>query len=232
MRRLKQNFFKWLVVAILCLVMGFLLGKFRLTLLQDSFALLQAELQTVKLENIALTKKTAGLEASQIIDKQTIKLAAQENAKLTEQLNTLTNKLYFYERVVAPELQSSGLQIYSFSVYQDKDVQQWHYELVLMQAPKGRRLLKGQFTLNFSVLKDNQLQNIPIAKFTDRFDSAFKFKYFQTMKGVFVLPKEIQIEAVDLKLNVAGNRWHKSQQLEQHYKWQTLINDESENLAY
>ena len=58
----------------------------------------------------------------------------------------------------------------------------------------------------------------------------FKFKYFQTIKGVFTLPPEVQIDEVILALNVPGNRWHKGQRVEQRYNWQTLIKKDDEDL--
>ena len=230
MKRLKESFIKRVVVSMICLLLGFLLGKFKLAVLQDSFLVMEADLQTISAEKIELSKKLAGIETELTTDKQTINLLTQENKKLNDQLNTLANKLYFYERVVAPELQSSGVQIYSFSVRKDSETGQWRYELVLMQAQKGRRLLKGKFALNFSVHENGHLKHIPITEFSETFSSAFKFKYFQTIKGVFTLPPEVQIDEVILALNVPGNRWHKGQRVEQRYNWQTLIKKDDEDL--
>ena len=230
MKRLKQSVIKWLVVALLCLLLGFSLGQFKLAVLQDSLASTEQGLQTIRAENVKLSKKTARIEAEQTTDKQTINLLTQENKKLNDKLNLLANKLYFYERVVAPELLSSGAQIYSFSVHKNSETGQWRYELVLMQAQKGRRLLKGKFALNFSVFENGSLKNIPITEFSESFVPAFKFKYFQTITGAFTLPPEMQVDEVILALNVPGNRWHKRQRVEQRYNWQTLIKKGDEDL--
>lgn len=230
MKRLKRSFRKWLVVSMICLLLGFLLGQFKMGMLQDSLASMKADLQSSRAEKVELSKKIAGVEANIITDKQTITVLTQENKKLHDQLNVLANKLYFYERVVAPELQSSGVQIYSFSVHKNNEKGEWRYELVLMQAQKGRRLLKGTLALNFSVFENEHLKNIPITEFSDTFTSTFKFKYFQTIQGVFTLPPEVRNDEVILNLNVPGNRWHKGQRVEQRYNWQTLIKKEDENL--
>ncbi|MCW8994739.1 MAG: hypothetical protein OQK77_02875 [Psychromonas sp.] len=231
MKRLKKSVIKWIVVALLCLFSGFLLGKFKIDILQESLALMKVDLQTVNAEKVELSQKVAALETDQITDKQTIKRLTEENKKLNEQLSDLENKLYFYERVVAPELHTSGVQIYSFSVYKSSETALWNYKLVLMQAQKGRRFLKGQFELDFSVLKNQHRKNVSIRKFSEAFNPAFQFKYFQTIEGAFTLPPEIQLEEVVVKLNVPGNRWYKRQQLEQRYKWEALINKEDNNLS-
>jgi hypothetical protein len=228
MKRLKQSFIKWLVVSLFCLLLGFLLGKFKQEALQDALGLMKVELQMVASEKVELTKKVAAIEAAQITDKQTIKRLTAENKRLNDELNLLANKLYFYERVVAPELQSSGVQIYSFSVYKESDSAQWRYELILMQAAKERRFLKGERALNFSVVEDNRQKSVPITEFSKEFTSAFKFKYFQTIEGVFTLPASLQVDELVLTLNVPGNRWYKAQRVEQHYNWQTLINSDKE----
>lgn len=230
MKRLKRSFRKWLLVSMSCLLLGFLLGQFKMGMLQDSLASMKADLQNSRAEKVELSKKIAGVEASLITDKQTITILMQENEKLHDELNVFANKLYFYERVVAPELHSSGVQIYSFSVHKNSEKEEWRYELVLMQAQKGRRLLKGTVALNFSVFENDHLKMIPITELSDTFTSTFKFKYFQTIQGVFRLPPEVRNDEIILKINVPGNRWHKGQRVEQRYNWQTLIKKENENL--
>lgn len=230
MTRLKYSFIKWLVVVSLCLLLGFLLGKLRLDILQNSLDIMEANLQQSRAEKIQLFKDMTHLDTLMMSDRQSINLLTQDNKNLNNQINELSQKLYFYERVVAPELHEYGVQVYSFTVDQNAETQQWNYELTLMQAPKGRRLLTGNFALNFSVVKDLQLQNISINELTDTPETTFKFKYFQTIKGSFTLPTAIQVEDVILTLNVAGNRWYKTQQIEQRYPWQSLIEKEDDNL--
>ena len=222
MRRLRKSFIKWMVVSLICLLLGFLLGKFKQNMLHDSLALMEVDLQALQVDQLQLVKQIATFQGELLADKQTIKQLSQENKKLNEQLTLSANKLYFYERVVAPELDESGVKVYSFSVSKNLQTEQWSYELVLMQAKKGRRYLKGDFTLTFSVFENEVLKNIPLSLLSDTVQSKFKFKYFQTIKGTFTIPEKMTVDELTLQVNVPGNRWHKGQTLEERYDWQTL----------
>lgn len=231
MRRFKKSFIRWTVVAMICLLLGFLLGKFKQGMLSDALTTANSNLQTVKNAQSDLSKEFARLQVKSMIDDQTINGLSQENKTLNEKLNTVSNKLYFYERVVAPETQSSGVKIYSFTVVKNLDARQWDYELVLMQAQKGRRFLNGSFNLDFSVFAGETLKTISLNSVSSEVESKFKFKYFQTIKGSFNLAPETTVDEVIINLKVKGNRWYKAQQLQQRYDWRILIEKDAENLS-
>lgn len=231
MRRFKKSFIRWIVVAMICLLLGFLLGKFKQGMLSDALTTANSNLQTVKNAQSDLSKEFARLQVKSMIDDKTINGLSQENKRLNEKLNTVSNKLYFYERVVAPETHSSGVKIYSFTIVKNIDNKQWDYELVLMQAQKGRRFLNGFFNLNFSVFEGEKLKTISLKSVSSEVESKFKFKYFQTIKGSFNLAPETTVDEVIINLKVKGNRWYKAQQLQQRYDWRILIEKDAENLS-
>nr|WP_051303142.1 DUF6776 family protein [Psychromonas aquimarina] len=131
--------------------------------------------------------------------------------------------MYFYERVLAPELEVSGVKVHSFTVVEDFEAGRWDYELVLMQAQKGRRFLNGRLEISFSVSDQQELKRISLKELSDKVPSGFKFRYFQTIKGTFKLPANITVDEVIIDLKVKGDRWYKAQQLEQRYDWRALI---------
>jgi len=230
MKQLGKNVSKWIVISMIGLLLGFLLGKFKQNILQDSISLLTADLNNLSVEKSALTKQLAHLDAQVITDKRMINQLTQENKKLNEQADVLSNKVYFYERVVSPELAPSGAKIYSFSVTENAETGQWDYELVLMQAQKGRRFLIGQVDLIFAVFENAHLKNVPLSSLSEEPPVNFKFKYFQTIKGSFTFPAQMTVDEVLLDVNVTGNRWHKPQQVEQRYDWQTLTAKDANQL--
>lgn len=215
----------------ICLLFGFLLGKFKQSMLTDALTTATINLQTIKDAQRDLSKEFARLQVKSMVDDETINGLNLENKKLNEQLNTLADKLYFYERVVAPETQSSGVKIYSFTVAKNLDGVRWDYELVLMQAQKGRRFLNGSFNLNFSVFVGETLKTISLNSVSSEVQSKFKFKYFQTIKGSFTLALETTVDEVIISLKVKGNRWYKAQQLLQRYDWRILTEKNAENLT-
>lgn len=223
MTQLKKSVIKWFFVIALCLWLGFSLGIFQQTILENSLKAVKSELQLITQEKIEAVNKLASIEAAQSTDAQVIKGLTEENKALHEQLNTLTNKLYFYQRVVSPESLSHGVQVYSFSIDKSVDGDGWYYELVLMQSQKGRPLLSGKFSLNFTYHEGEEVKSIALTKLDKDAASTFKFKYFQTIDGEFNLPAELTIEEVILKLNVSASR----NDLELRYNWNSLLESES-----
>ncbi|WP_051303141.1 hypothetical protein [Psychromonas aquimarina] len=86
MKRLKNSFIKWLLTAVLCLLLGFLLGKFKQDILQGSLSAVKIELQSMQVEKVEQVKQIAHLQAQRQTDQQTITSLTQENKKLNEAL--------------------------------------------------------------------------------------------------------------------------------------------------
>lgn len=231
MKQLRNSVVRWLVVALLCLLLGFLLGKFKQDVLADQLALMGTTLETTQAENMRLETALSGLQISTVAEQQTIKSLLQNNKLLQDELSIANNKLFFYERVIAPELESSGVKVYSFEVAKNEQTHQWDYQLVLTQSQKNRRFLKGKFTITLSVFEDEKLKLIPLSALTDDLSSSFKFKYFQTIDGSFSLPANTTVDEVIIKLNVAGNRWHKAQSIEERSDWRVLTTTDSGELS-
>lgn len=231
MRRLRKHFIKWVTVSLICLLLGFLLGKFKQDILVDSLHMMEINLQELKQEKIKLSKESAVYQAELMTDKQMIAELTQENKALNEKISITNNKLYFYERVMAPELNESGVKVFSFSIEKNTKTRLWDYELVLMQSQKNRHFIKGLFDITFSVFDDDILKSIQLSSLNDpsvneNSGLAFKFKYFQTLKGSFTLPPKMSVDEVVLQINVSKSRWNKGQNIEQRYEWKGLMNDD------
>ena len=225
MRRYRKSFFKWISISLLCLYFGFMVGKFKQDILHNSVQLLELDVASLSKENAGLTQKLTLLQADFVAEKQINASLFNENEELNEALNVSHNKLYFYERVVAPELAITGLNIYSFSVSKVSDENLWLYELVLMQAQKGRRLLKGKIDITFARADDSEAEtkSIKLSQIDETFKTGFKFKYFQTLRGQFVLPEDVEFDQVFVVAEAAGTRWNRSQRVEKVYDWKEFM---------
>jgi len=225
MRRYKISFFKWLIISLMCFYFGFMVGKFKQDILHNDIQLLQLDVSNLKNENINLLEKLSVLQADYFAEEQANSALILENKKLNDSLNESNNKLYFYEQVVAPELGTTGLNIYAFKVHKSGEQDLWSYELVLMQDHKKRRLLTGHVEIIFANADDseNSTKPIKLSSIDESFNGAFKFKYFQTLKGQFTLPKALNIEQVFVIAQAEGNRWNRSQRIEKVYDWKDFI---------
>ncbi|WP_354625505.1 DUF6776 family protein [Psychromonas sp. MME2] len=234
MQRLRKHAIKWITVSLICLLLGFLLGKFKQDILLDSLQLQEMELDQLKDEKMVLSKQAAAYQAQLMIDEKIIAHLTHENKKLHENMDVAANKLYFYERVIAPELEEKGIKVFSFTVTKNEDADhEWEYELVLMQAEKDRHLITGTFDLLFSVFDEGEITNMALSElntFADSEQLSFKFKYFQTLKGSFELPKNITVDEVTLQVDVNKSRRYKRQTLEQNYEWNSLTHQDDGDL--
>lgn len=231
MKRLRNSVIKWLVFALVCLLLGFLLGRFKQALLIDKIALMTTDIATIKTRNERLETDFERLNIMSISKQQTVSSLIESNKQLQDELTIASNKLFFYERVISPDLKATGVKVYSFDITKNNQTNVWDYELVLMQSQKGRHVLKGKFKLYLSIFEGEVLKKIALSELTDKPINNFKFKYFQTIKGSFSLPEKMTVDEVILQLNVAGNRWYKAQNIEERYDWQVLTTKDNVDLG-
>ncbi len=219
------------MVALICLLLGFLLGKFKQELLIDKIAVITTDLITIKVRNDHLETNFSRLQMNLTSNQQTVKSLIESNKQLQDELAIVNNKLFFYERVISPELETTGVKVHSFEITNNSQTGFWDYELVLMQSQKGRRFLKGRFELYLSIFEGEELKKIALSELTDELTNSFKFKYFQTIQGSFSLPEKMTVDEVILQLTVAGNRWYKTQNLEERYDWRVLTTKDIGDLS-
>lgn len=231
MKRLRNSVIKWLVVALLCLLLGFLLGKFKQDILQDQLTVMTLDIETMKVRNARLETDLARQQITSVSDQQTIKSLIQGHKQLQDELAIVNNKLFFYQGVIAPELETTGVKVHSFDISQNGDSANWNYELVLMQSQKGRRFLKGDINVSLSIFEGEKLKQIKLSELSEQVENSFRFKYFQTIQGTFSLPSEITVDEVIVQLSVAGNRWYKAQNVEERYDWRVLTTEDIGDLS-
>jgi len=221
----RKSFFKWIAISLMCLYLGFMVGKFKQEILQNSIELLQLDTTNLTVENAAIIQKLSRVQADYIAEKQANEALVIENRELNDALGASNNKLYFYERVVAPELAVTGLNIYSFKVTKGAEKAHWFYELILMQAQKGRRIMKGKVNIIFDSADDSKTasKGIKLSNIDSTFKPKFKFKYFQTLKGEFILPEEVKADQLFVIAEAVGDRWSRSQRIEKVYNWKDFI---------
>ncbi|MCP4320785.1 MAG: hypothetical protein GY951_03395 [Psychromonas sp.] len=231
MKRLRYSVVKWLVVALICLLLGFLLGKFKQDILEEQLSVMTLDLQTMKIRNGRLETDLSRLQVTSISEQQTIKSLIQGHKQLYDELAIVNNKLFFYQDVIAPELETMGVKVHSFQLTQSGKSEGWNYELVLMQSQKGRRFLNGKIDISLSIFEDDKLKQVKLSDLTEEQENGFRFKYFQTIQGSFSLPAEITVDEVIVKLSVAGSRRYKEQNLEERYDWRVLTTKDIGDLS-
>lgn len=220
-----------IVIYLLCLLIGFLLGKYKQDRLMDEMSVMSINNQALQIRNTSLDSELSRLQVSDTLQQQKIRNLVQSTQQLTAELALTKKKLFFYERVLAPELEVTGVNVHTFEVAKNHLTNEWEYQLVLMQSQKGRRLLKGKFDITLSVFEGDQLKQLKLSKLTKENNRSFQFKYFQTIEGAFLLPENITVDEVTISLSVAGSRWYKAQKREQRYDWRVLTTKDLGDLS-
>jgi len=233
----KKKVVKWVFVCFLCVIIGFLFAKFKTDMDYDSAQILKKEVASLSLVNRRLASEKELFALQKIQYKSQISSLLDENRKLNVKVNKQADKIYFYKRVISPEDLPKGIEVFSFSVVKselkgERKVDapiQWEYELVLMQAQKGRRFLSGKYDIVLSYFEgeDKTLKKISLEKLNKKLKKSFKFKYFQTIKGSIYIPANFTVDEVNITLKVPGNRWYRAQSVSQSYEWEMLVNLES-----
>ncbi|RBW41605.1 hypothetical protein DS885_16380 [Psychromonas sp. B3M02] len=228
MKQFKISFLKWLVISLICIYFGFMVGKFKQDILQHKVQSLALDVESLTLENTQLTERLNLIQADYNSEKQVHSVLEKENLTLNNALDASNNKLYFYEQVVAPELSKAGLNIYSFDVTAGEEQGTWLFEVVLMQGQKGRHELNGKVEITFASADGDQ--KISLKDLNTNFDSAFKFKYFQHLKGSFTLPEQATVEQIFVVAEAKASKWSRSQRIEKVYDWKNFIEDGATSL--
>jgi len=225
MEGFKISFLKWLIISLICIYFGFMVGKFKQDILQHKIKLLELDTASLSAENTQLTERLNLVLGEFDAEKKLHSVLENENKKLNKELDASNEKLYFYEQVVAPELAVTGLNVYSFSVTKAEKKGTWLYELVLMQAQQGRHELSGKIDIMFADTDEAEIitKDIKLSELDPSFVSNFKFEYFQTLKGSFTLPKEIQVKQIFVIADAEKTRWSRSQRVEKVYDWEGFI---------
>ena len=230
MKRLSMNFLKWVSISSLCIYFGFMIGKFKQDILEHQLQLLELDTSSLNTENTELIEKLAVIQNEKLAEQQLHDGLESENKRLNEALDASNHKLYFYEKVVAPELAEEGLNVYSFIITRAAEKNTWLYELVLIQAQKGRSDLTGKIDIIFTDSFESEAKTIKLSEIDPNFSGNFQFEYFQTLKGSFTLPKTRKMEQMFLVAESSATRWKRAQRVEKIYDWKDFVENNKSSL--
>ncbi|WP_019027348.1 DUF6776 family protein [Colwellia piezophila] len=211
-----------LTVIGLCLFTGYRLGNY-----YHHFQVTQLEQQKLRLEqlyqqqedNIArIHTLEVELTVEQLANKKTqnlLKTAAQEQFEIKKQL-------VFYEKVMAPEKQSTGFLIESIKLQATSTANLYHFQVTLVEQRLKRRYSKGYIDLVFEGHIGDKSVTFKLSKVSqlNKKDLKFSFKYFQIISGEFILPDNFSPENVKVSAILTKSRWQKYAKKDKLVPWQ------------
>lgn len=154
-------------------------------------------------------------------------LAAQKSQHVIqdvlEQNNALKRELVFYQKVMAPELESQGVTIESLHIENTLSNNYFRFALVLMQRSKRTGYVKGTTTMQLIGSEGGQPKRYNLLQLAqNEAKSQFQFKYFDVIEGEIELPEGFTPERVFVQANLLKNN-KVDGQLQRTFDWQSLV---------
>jgi len=211
-----------LTVIGLCLFTGYRLGNyyhhFQVTSLEQQKLRLEILYQQQE-ENIAqIHTLEVELAVEQLANKNAqflLKAASKEQFEVKKQLA-------FYEKVMAPEKQSSGLLVENVKIMAGKTPHQYQFQVTLVQQQLKRRYSKGYIDLVFEGQDDGKAVKYKLSQVSklDKKTLGFSFQYFQIISGEFILPEGFTPESLTTSAIITKSRWQKYAKKDKDQPWQ------------
>ncbi len=211
-----------ILLGVSVLVLVFFLGRYhgaqdRQQLSEElkvSSKALEATSESLKI----LEKEHVALEGLSKVDKESQNEMNQVIAGLESHINTLERELSFYRSIMAPELDTIGLQISNLSMHALEVPGHYQFQLALIQAKKHHVFLKGRFEMTILGSLDGKDVEYTLLELSDMTEKKlkFQFKYFQHFKGQLTLPEGFKPKTVKV---MAVTQERKPQKVEKVFPW-------------
>ncbi len=154
-------------------------------------------------ENKTLRQRVAALERSSQIDRQATTAIQSQMKALQDESLQLKEDLAFYRSIVLPGKGEEALRIQNFKLEDQGSSSRYRYEVVLTQALKNDRYIKGVTRFYVQGTQGKQAKKLSLAALSTESlkEHPFRFKYFQNLKGIIELPEgfvpgRVTVEAI------------------------------------
>ncbi|RUO38043.1 hypothetical protein CWE22_11535 [Pseudidiomarina aestuarii] len=217
---------QWVVIAgtlAIGALVGYLAGNWHVFVLQDQVAQLEKQVDSLyeRAEVFDYQQHMASVELG--IEKAATQSLQQELLSAQDENFALRRELTFYQKIMAPEMEASGVVIDSFELQPNRTEGHFHFRLAVVQMERQRSLTKGSVAIRLSGRSEaGNAQSFDLhalANLTDS-DKQFSMRYFTVQAGDFVLPENFLPERIDVEVTVSSGS---NQQLSKSFYWNQLL---------
>lgn len=138
-------------------------------------------------------------------------------AERDEEISALRADVAFYERLVGPTQQRKGLNVFSSEFVAGAGAA-WHYQIVLTQNLNRGAISQGQMRFVIEGVRAGQLATVNWNELHQQPSAPgqnYSFRYFQTLDGRVMLPRDFTPQRVRVVLDNEGVA------VEQAFDWKT-----------
>jgi hypothetical protein len=221
---------RWLwgiAVAAICILGVF--GGYRLgnskTGLDASYV---ASLEALKAANFEQISKLQGqvvaMGLNQDVDSQTAQELRLTIKSMRDEIAQRAEEVTFYKSLMAPSELPRGLQIADFEVQPTITNNQFTFHLLLTQVESRRDWIQGDIDLLIHG-RDQQVLSLTEIAGADTYPLKFRFRYFQDLSGIIILPEDFEPASVEIS---ARRRGASATDLAKSFAWRESEDAEKE----
>jgi len=175
----------------------------------NSKSQLNEQNEVLQAKQKALSEQVAIYRYGSELDKQASERIRQENIQLQNKVSELNEAVGFYRGIMAPNDRKKGLQIEELNLQPAEGSRRFRYEVVLTQAANNSAYLSGKLLLTLHGVTGEKKQVISHQQLladANKKGQAFKFRYFQNLKGYIQLPEGFEPEEIDVLAQLNGRK--------------------------
>ncbi|MBW0148693.1 DUF6776 family protein [Marinobacter arenosus] len=210
------------VAAVAGYATGLAQGGFRFSNVEASNDVLEEELDTLREDYTEARQQVINLDRGRAIDEQALNQARKTIVELETRIASLKSDLTFYKNIMAPSETSKGLQVDSLTLAPDRQPGAFDFKLVLTQVGNNKSYIAGVVAVNVIGLRDEEKEVIALRDLSQDIEDLgvkFRFRYFQDVEGLLVLPDGFEPLEVQVVAQAEGR---KSSQAERTFDWDDL----------
>lgn len=179
---------------------------------------LEEKLAATETERDQQSQELAKYERSKQVDDEAAKALKDEMGRYQTQISQMKEDLAFYRSIVTPENADLPLAIQNFKVAGDG--QEVEYEIVLTRGMKNDKTINGKVTFQVHGIKDGKealTLNIADISTANTKDHAFRFRYFQSLKGSVNIPEWFEPRGVTV--TAVAKKGGKGNSVSRDFQW-------------
>lgn len=171
-----------------------------------------------------LSEENTLLRRSHRIDEDAIGRLRDALAEREERIAELEEELAFYRNLVSPSEMQPGIRIRRLSLAAVPGEERgYRYELVLTQLNSDDTYVEGRVDFEIEGSRPDGRHTLKldeVATGDGEADPAFRFRYFQTLRGRIRLPASFDPIRIQLRVEPSGGR---VDPVEEDYPWNSLL---------
>lgn len=168
---------------------------------------LEARAHKLASSNTALRDRIQGLQQQQQTASTALAALRASLASRDDELQKLKQEQAFYSKLIGIDSDRSGLGVHSIALTPVTGTNAWNFVVTLVNTAENADPARGKLTLEVEGVRDGKLTTVgwsSLAASAAKDGVPFAFKFFQQLRGSFMLPKGFVPNRITITLQPQG----------------------------